>query len=215
MSGVSKPKGFEQRDAALEFRFDGDESRPVVRGTPIVFNAWSSVLSEMRGLVRFRESISPSAVDRTLKGSAEVLAYWNHNADEVLGNTRSGTLHLRKNADGLGMELYPTPEWMSTPHAAGLKRGDVRHMSFGFSVVDDKWSDMPDEDGVYEREILDMVFSEVSIVGRPAYTQTSVMMSSRGEEQRVLVSDASLERFTRGISLDFAQKLHKTRMARE
>jgi len=213
MFAASKPKGFEERDAPEEFRFDGDGTRPVVRGTPIVFNAWSSVLSEMGGLVRFREAIAPEAVDRTLKSAAEVLAYWNHNNDKILGNTRSGTLHLRKAASGLEMELYPTPEWLTTPEAAGLRRGDVRHMSFGFNVVDDAW-DGPDEQGVYERTIIDMVFSEVSIVGRPAYSQTSVMMANRGHEKRVLVSEESLERFKRGMSLDFARKIHKTRMAR-
>ena len=36
MFAASKPKGFEERDAPEEFRFDGDGTRPVVRGTPIV-----------------------------------------------------------------------------------------------------------------------------------------------------------------------------------
>jgi len=207
MSGVSRqPEGVEKRDASTLFNFDGDGARPVIRGNPIVFNSWSQVLWA-GGEIAFREVIIPDAVDRTLRSAEEIHAYWNHDGNEVLGSTLSGTLHLRKASNALSMELYPTPEWLATHHAAGLKRGDVRRMSFGFRVIEEKWSDEPDEHGVYEREILDMMFSEVSIVSKPAYRDTTVTLSQRSLD--VFHADVR-----RGLSLDLARKIHKTRLAR-
>lgn len=209
MSGVSKqPEGVEKRDASTLFNFDGDGARPVIRGNPIVFNSWSQVMrGGMFGEIAFREVIAPEAVDRTLRSAEEIHAYWNHDGGEVLGSTLSGTLHLRKTSNALAMELYPTQEWLATHHAAGLKRGDVRRMSFSFRVIDEKWSEEPDENNVFEREILDMMFSEVSIVGKPAYRDTTVTLSQRSLD--VFNSDVR-----RGLSLDMARKIHKTRLAR-
>jgi len=210
MSGVSKqqPEGVEKRDASTLFNFDGDGGRPVIRGNPIVFNSWSQVMrGGMFGEIAFREVIAPEAVDRTLRSAEEIHAYWNHDGGEVLGSTLSGTLQLRKTSNALAMELYPTQEWLATHHAAGLKRGDVRRMSFGFRVIDEKWSEEPDENNVFEREILDMMFSEVSIVGKPAYRDTTVTLSQRSLE----VFNADVRR---GLSLDLARKIHKTRLAR-
>lgn len=205
-----RPDGVERRDASTLFNYDGDGTRPVIRGTPIVFNSWSQVLCAGKyGELRFREAILPEAVDRTLRSTDEIHAYWNHQGGEVLGSTLSGTLQLRKTPAGLAMDLYPTPEWLATHYAAGLKRGDVRRMSFGFGVVEggERWSEEPDEHGVFEREILDMVFTEVSIVGKPAYRDTVVALSQRSLD--VFHADAR-----RGLSLDLARKIHKTRLAR-
>ncbi len=210
MSGVSKgqPHGVEKRDASTLFNYDGDGSRPVIRGNPIVFNSWSRTLrGGMFGEILFREVISSDAVDRTLRSAEEIHAYWNHDGGEVLGSTASGTLQLRKTSTALAMELFPTPEWLATHHAAGLKRGDVRRMSFGFAPLDERWSEEPDAEGVYEREILDMMVSEVSIVGKPAYRETAVTLSQRSMD--VFQSDVR-----RCLSLDLARKIHKTRLAR-
>jgi HK97 family phage prohead protease len=211
MSGVSKGTpntGVEKRDASTLFNYDGDGVRPVIRGNPIVFNSWSQTLrGGMFGEIQFREVISPAAVDRTLRSADEIHAYWNHDGGEVLGSTLSGTLQLRKTSTALAMELYPTQEWLATHHAAGLKRGDVRRMSFGFGVIEEKWSEEPDEHGVYEREIVDMLFSEVSIVGKPAYRDTTVALSQRSLD--VFNSDVR-----RCLSLEMARKRQRNLMAR-
>jgi HK97 family phage prohead protease len=211
MSGVSKGTantGVEKRDASTLFNYDGDGARPVIRGNPIVFNSWSQTLrGGMFGEILFREVIAPEAVDRTLRSAEEIHAYWNHDGGEVLGSTASGTLNLRKTSSALAMELYPTQEWLATHHAAGLKRGDVRRMSFGFGVLEEKWSEEPDEHGVYEREIVDMLFSEVSIVGKPAYRDTTVALSQRSLD--VFNSDVR-----RCLSLDMARKRHRNLLAR-
>lgn len=180
-----------------------DSGQRVLRGTPIVFNSLSHVLYEPF-IGQFREMIMPEAVDRTLRTAASVKALWNHNSDLVLGNTRSGTLTLRKGNAGLAMEIRP-PVWAS-PQVETVQRGDVDGMSFAFGVVDggESWED--GEDGIALRKVFDMTFKEVSIVAFPAYPETNVQVSQR-----------SLDLFketTKGSRVDFLQKVHRTRMAR-
>jgi phage head maturation protease len=76
-------------------------------------------------------------------------------------------------------------------------------MSFAFRALEDDWNydgDIP------VRTVVDMRVSEVSIVSRPAYTQTDVQVA-----QRSLQEFQELRR--KGLSIDFARKLHKTRLA--
>jgi len=211
MSGASKVERseIERRDATSTFTVDSNDvtGRTIIRGTPIVFNVWSKVLFDPY-IGRFRELIRPEAVDRTLRSAQEVLAYWNHQGGDVLGNTLSGTLLLRKTMSNLAMELYPSQEWLGTPQAAAVKRGDVRGMSFGFGTTEDgdEWSDQPDSDGIWSREVTDMMVSEVSIVGKPAYPQTTVAVSQRS-------LDAFQTLRASGSRIDWLRKVHQTRLA--
>lgn len=201
MSGVSE---IEQRDAGTRMVVEEtDTGQRVLRGMPIVFNSLSHVLFDPF-IGRFREIIEPAAVDRTLRANTSVKALWNHNSDLVLGNTRAGTLALRKGSMGLQMELRP-PAWAG-PQVESVQRGDVDGMSFAFGVAEDGEEFGEGDDGIPVRYIRDMTFKEVSIVAFPAYPATSVTVSQR-----------SLDRFNetmKGMTIDFARKLHRTRLAR-
>ncbi len=195
----------ESRAASRRAIVDRAEGRRI-NGTPIVFNRLSNVLRD-KYIGQFRELIRPEAVDRTLRQVDIVKALWNHNSDLVLGNNRAGTLALRKMGDGLHMSIDP-PRW-ADPQLESIERGDVDGMSFAFSVMEDgdDW-EFDTEDGIPIREVMDMTFKEVSVVAFPAYPATEVTVSQR-----------SLDRFTevcsarRGMSIDLARKLHKTRLA--
>jgi HK97 family phage prohead protease len=164
------------QDRAMVDRSDGRR----VRGNAIVFNSLSIVMVN-RGIGRFRERIRPDAVDRTMRSGAAVKALWNHNSDLVLGNTRAGTLLLRKTASALAIEITP-PLW-ADPQLETIQRGDVDGMSFSFSVPDggDTW-EFNTEDGIPIRDVADMTFSEVSVVAFPAYGATDVAVSQRSIE---------------------------------
>lgn len=166
----------ERRSCESRATVDRAEGRRI-RGYPIVFNQWSRILSTPK-IGKFRERVVPDAVERTLRSGASVKALWNHNSDLVLGNTRAGTLALRRTPTALAMEIDP-PKW-ADPQLETVERGDVDGMSFAFGVVPggDEWN-LRTDDGIPERTITDMEFSEVSLVAFPAYEATSVSVSQR------------------------------------
>lgn len=194
----------EQRSASTRATVERAMGRRII-GTPIVFNSLSRVMRD-RYIGPFRERIRPEAVERTLREALPVKALWNHNSDLVLGNTRAGTLTLKQASNGLLMSVDP-PRW-ADPQMETVERGDVDGMSFAFSIVGDgdDW-EFDTEDGIPIRDVTDMTFSEVSIVAFPAYPATDVSLSQRSLDH---FSDLSKRR---GMSIDFARKLHQTRLA--
>ncbi|TQE98661.1 MAG: HK97 family phage prohead protease [Spiribacter salinus] len=150
--------------ANLEIRQDENESRLV--GYAAVFNSMSENLGG------FREQIAPGAFSRSLAQGEDIRALWNHNSDIVLGRTRSGTLSLVEDENGLRAEIEP-------PESAGnlmesVRRGDVSQMSFGFMVRPNGDRIDEDEDGMILRTLTDVRLMEVSAVAFPAYPETSI-----------------------------------------
>jgi phage head maturation protease len=91
--------------------------------------------------------------------------------DDVLASTRSKTLRLSEDSNGLLAEAVLPNTTAGRDLAELMKRGDVHSMSFGFSVPPkgDRWTD----DGNV-RELKEIRLHEVSIVtGFPAYEATT------------------------------------------
>lgn len=123
----------------------------------------------------FVETIAPGAFAKTLASGRDVLALADHDPKAVLGRTKTGTLTLREDAEGLAYELA-LPD---TQHGRDLltlaERGDLGGMSFGFHVPDggDHWNGN-------HRELRSVELHEVSVVQSwPAYGQTSISLRSR------------------------------------
>ncbi len=140
-------------------------------GLPMRFRGYAAVFGSPSEPLPFTETIRAGAFRRTLATGREVRMYVNHNADMVLGSTRSGTLTLREDVRG----LYVEGDFPDTTYARDLsilmQRGDVHSMSFGFSVPrgGDSWS----ADGT-SRELREVILHEVSVVtGFPAYPATA------------------------------------------
>jgi len=183
-----------------EVRVDVDASRKI-KGYAIVFNVKSQDLGG------FREIIKPEAVDRTLREALDVRALVDHDTGKVIGRTRAGTLELRKDKTGLRVNIDPADTTAGRDVLESVRRGDISGMSFAFRTLTDDWRM---EDGEAIREVSDMTISEISIVSFPAYTQTSAQVT---RDTEVAVRSLQAFRESRGVSIEWLKKLHKTRLA--
>lgn len=132
----------------------------------------------------FVEVIEPTAFDESLASGEDILALFNHDSGMPLGRRSTGTLILKRDARGLGIEIDP-PEDVS--YAEDLKkliaRGDIKQMSFGFTVPPggDSWK----RDGTQVVRTLHKVnLAEVSAVAMPAYPATTIALRSLAEFKR-------------------------------
>jgi len=169
----------ERRFIPLEFRVldDGDgNDTPVIRGYASVFNSWSQDLGG------FREMIMPGAFARSLANGDDVVALYNHDPSMLLGRRSSGTLTASEDTTGLLVEIKPPNTTVGRDVMALVKRGDLKGMSFAFTLpnpkTDQKW--MRGETGDL-REIYRANLHDVSVVTEPAYPDTSVGMRSLNE----------------------------------
>lgn len=163
----------ERRFAPLAgFRADQGEGdfRPVIRGHPIVFNQKSLDLGG------FVEIIRPEAIDRTLREKVDLRALVDHDTAKILGRLTAGTLRVKKDAAGLGVEIDPPNTTVARDIVESIRRGDVTGGSFAFRTLTDNWHM---EEGIAVREILDMRVSEVSVVTFPAYPDTDAEVAKR------------------------------------
>jgi HK97 family phage prohead protease len=126
----------------------------------------------------FKELIRPEAIKRTLESEQDVRAYVEHDARQKLGRRKANTLRLSVDDKGVKAEIDLPATTVGNDLATGLSRQDYDGMSFRFYKLRDKWT-VKGEERV--REVLDMVFDEVSVVGDPAYPDTSVALRSMAE----------------------------------
>ena len=120
----------------------------------------------------FREQVAPGAFADTLAAGDDVRALFNHDPNIILGRTKSGTLRLAEDDTGLYVEIDPPDTEQARALVAGIERGDVDQMSFGFAVIMDKWS--IDANEQYVRTLEQVKLYDVSPVVYPAYPDTSV-----------------------------------------
>jgi Escherichia/Staphylococcus phage prohead protease len=173
----------------------GDEFALV--GYAAKFDSWSKDLGQ------FKEKIQPGAFSRSIKQNADVKALFNHAPDNVLGRTKSGTLVLNEDANGLCFrcQLNPRSQYHRDLYES-VKRGDISECSFAFTVPvgGDLWTTGTDADTGKEiglRTLVNVDLLDVSIVTYPAYDDTSVASRSEkfgyGRKSSVLDSPSDLK----------------------
>jgi len=123
---------------------------------------------------RFTERIAPGAFNATLSESGDVKLYYNHDASMPLARTRSGTLTLKSDRNGLAFSASLPDTTLGNDVRALIERGDLSgEMSFGFIVEEDSWNKNRTERLVKRAKLL-----EISIVQDAAYPQTSSSLRS-------------------------------------
>ena len=156
----------ERRFLAAAATTDTTTAEPQLRGYAIVFNSLSEDLGG------FREKINPDAIEL----NDNVFAFWSHDPSQPIGSTRSGTLALNTDENGVRFDL--STERFTPLMLAAAKAGDVQ-MSFGFRAIDQEWS--RDEAGNAIRTLKKIAVFEVSPVTTPAYADTSAAIRSMEE----------------------------------
>lgn len=143
---------------AEEFRAEVHEQR--MSGHASVFGAVARIGNGW-------ETIDKRAFDNPLKSGSDVRLLLNHNPDNLLGRTKSGTLELRTDGRGLAVSADLPDTTLGRDVRTLVERGDLTGMSFGFKVAKDSWSVAPD--GRQLRTIEDLELFDVSLATFPAY----------------------------------------------
>lgn len=153
----------------LELRDNSNENFiGQISGYVVVFNQPSDNLSG------FVEYIEPRAFDGI--DLSNIVALYAHDVASVLGRTSANTLQLSIDDIGLRFVLNLPDTTVGHDVYTNVKAGNLRGMSFGFTVAQDSWARSPD--GTPQRTITQIGnFYEISVVALPAYPETSIMVT--------------------------------------
>jgi HK97 family phage major capsid protein/HK97 family phage prohead protease len=157
-------KAPENRTIDVDVR-DLDTRGRTVQGYAAVYGALSEDLGG------FREKIAPGAFADVL--DADVRALLNHDPDQLLGRTKSGTLRLAEDPRGLRFELDLPDSPVGENVRAAVARQDLDGASFRFLVGSESWDgDVRTVETVAE-------LHDVTLATHPAYPETSVELRTR------------------------------------
>ncbi len=161
---------------------DGTRS---LSGYAVVFNSPSVDLGG------FTEICAPGMFTRTLKDNPDTLCLRDHNPSLLMGRTKSGTLSLSEDANGLRFVCNLPDTTQAADMIASIERRDLDACSFGFNVVSDQWKTNPDKS--ITRTLNDVDLAEISITSFAAYPATSVNLRSCPVDVRSLLKRTNLD----------------------
>mgnify|MGYP002640350165 CR=1 FL=1 len=163
----------------IEKRANG---REVIRGLAIPYNRMSLDLGG------FRERILPGSFDKILnreRGRREILSFYNHNDDFLLGRESAGTLEIVSDERGISYIVEPPDTTAGRDVLALVRSRNLQGSSFAFSVSQKGGERFTtDENGKAIREIVEASgLYEMGPVNVPAYGRsTSAVVSRRSYE---------------------------------
>ncbi|OXS67514.1 peptidase U35 [Lysinibacillus sp. KCTC 33748] len=154
----------------LQTRSQGDSESNVIEGYAAVFNSPTDIGGT------FTEVIEPGAFAEAIVSNEDIRALFNHDWNNVLGRTKSGTLRLSEDAKGLKFEVDLPNTTLARDLSESLKRGDISQCSFGFIPTGESWDWEPE---IPVRTINSVELHEISVVSIPAYEDTEVSLRSK------------------------------------
>lgn len=157
---------------AVEVRVTGDDRSPAggdpgteIAGYAALFNTPATIAEQ------FIEVIDEGAFDDTIGDDIRVL--FNHDPNQLLGRTKSGTASIAVDADGLRYTVTPPATQVGRDVLALVQRGDVDGSSFGFRVLEDRWAPGATAGDLPVRHVQRVALLDVSPVTIPAYSETT------------------------------------------
>ena len=157
----SLPASFKTRDV----QDNQGNTQHVISGTAVVFNQQSSPMP-------FVEVISDQAFNGVDLSDVKLL--YSHDFGNILARTDAGTLQLNLTDNGLDFTATLPDTQLGHDVYIDIQNGNLKGMSFGFTIDDDSWSV---ENGIQVHTINQIgVIAEISITSLPAYTETSLMV---------------------------------------
>ncbi len=157
---------FENRRHAAEIRSSEDGKR-TLHAYAAVFMRYS------QNLGGFVEQIAPQAFDRVLGADQDTYALFNHDQNQILGRTLSGTLRVSKDVTGLPYEVDLPTLGAGPVVEEQVRLRNLTGSSFSFRTAadGDTWS--LTEDGFPLRTVTSVArLFDVGPVTTPAYLQT-------------------------------------------
>ncbi len=151
----------------LNTRSENEEQNTSIEGYAAVFNSKTRIGS------CFDEVIEPGAFSKSLSENGDIRALFNHDWNNVLGRTKSGTLTLKEDEKGLNFNVELPNTSVARDLSESMARGDINQCSFGFFVTDEEW-DYSVEPAL--RTIKEVELFEISVVSIPAYEDTEASL---------------------------------------
>jgi HK97 family phage prohead protease len=180
----------------LELRAVQDDTT----GMPMRFSGYAAVFDSPSEPLPFIETIAPGAFSRSLQSGRETRMFLNHNTDQVLASTKSGSLTVTEDSRGLMVDAQLPDTSYGRDLSVLIQRGDVHSMSFGFSVPSGGESRSADGQS---RRLNEVILHEVSVVtGFAAYAATEGAQVRTTEELTAEPADEP----TPGRSVALAQR---------
>lgn len=126
------------------------------------------------------ERLLPGAFKSAIARPDDVRCLFNHDPNNILGRTTSGTCKLTVDDKGLFFEAELPDSPVGQTVAEAIRRKDITGCSFSFDVIKCTWTeDASGANGsIWYRDITDVQLYDVGPVTFPAYEATDVDMAS-------------------------------------
>lgn len=134
------------------------ESRKIA-GHWSVFNVLTELIDGW-----YKEMVRAGAFLESLNSGSTIKCLYQHNPENVLGSTKSGTLTLREDGIGLYGECIPPKHGLGLQITESMDRGDIDEASIGFYYRATKWLMGSDYDVI---EVLSADLRECSVANFP------------------------------------------------
>ena len=148
------------------------ENRSEVKGNTLT--GYAATFGTVARLPQHYERMAPTSFDAALKRD-NVMAFYQHNPELLLGSVGSGNLRLSTDSTGLHYELELPDVSYAHDVRELVAKGVLTGMSFGFLPGDDSWDRAPDGRQIRTHESIERLL-EISPVSLPAYEGTSVAL---------------------------------------